>query len=312
VAATAHDAANLLTQWGASTLTYDLDGNLTHDGTQTYTWNARDQLVALPAATFEYDAVGRRQRRVVGGTTTDFVYDGLTPVQEQDGTQVVAAQLTGLGIDECLGRTDAAGTRYLLPDALGSTLALTDPAGAVQTEYTYAPFGATTASGPSSSNPHQFTGRENDGTGLYYYRARYYSPTLGRFVSEDPIEFLAGDLNLYVYVASSPLAQSDPLGLCPLCAGIAGGAVAGGVAGAIGAIISAGPNVTLGDVGRGIATGAVIGGLTGACATVACAGMVGAAGGLVPLRFSQWAPNPCGFPYPPPTCGPPSQSKSAK
>ncbi|MGH7798559.1 MAG: RHS repeat-associated core domain-containing protein [Candidatus Binatia bacterium] len=65
-------------------------------------------------------------------------------------------------------------------------MALTDPAGAVQTEYTYEPFGKTAATGVSSSNPFQYTGRENDGTGLYYHRMRYYSPQLQRFVSEDP------------------------------------------------------------------------------------------------------------------------------
>lgn len=57
------------------------------------------------------------------------------------------------------------------------------------------------------------TGRENDGTGLYYYRARYYSPTMQRFVSEDPIRFLSGDFNLYAYVGNNPLLFIDPFGL---------------------------------------------------------------------------------------------------
>ncbi len=157
----------------------------------------------MTGASFQYDALGRRQRRVVGSTTTDWVYDGLTPVQEQDGAQVTANQLTGLGIDEYLARLEGSATRSLLPDALGSTVALADEAGAVQTEYTYAPFGATTVSGQTSTNPHQFTGREADGTGLYYYRARYYHPTLGRFVSEDPLGFVGDDTNLYAYVSTS-------------------------------------------------------------------------------------------------------------
>jgi RHS repeat-associated protein len=97
---------------------------------------------------------------------------------------------------------------------LRSTVALTNSSGSVQTEYTYEPFGKTSASGTASSNTSQFTARENDGTGLYYYRARYYSPSLQRFICEDPIGLIAGP-NLYAYVNNAPLDFSDPLGLDP-------------------------------------------------------------------------------------------------
>ncbi len=100
--------------------------------------------------------------------------------------------LTGLGIDEYFQRTDSAGSRDFLTDTLGSTLALADSSGAIQTSYTYEPFGHTTVSGASSTNPFQFTGRENDTTGLYYYPARYYSPSAQRFVSQDPLGFAGG------------------------------------------------------------------------------------------------------------------------
>jgi len=104
-------------------------------------------------------------------------------------------------------------TSSLLTDAFGNTIALADPSGAVQIENTYEPFGKTTATGISSTNPFQFTGRENDDTGLYYYRARYYHPTLQRFISEDPIELRGEDINLFSYVFNSPLNLTDPLGL---------------------------------------------------------------------------------------------------
>lgn len=120
--------------------------------------------------------------------------------------------LTGLGIDEYLGRTEGTTARYFLTDHLGSIIATADPAGTIQTRYTYSPFGETTQSGEPSSNPFQYTGRENDGTGLYYYRARYYDPGLGRFISSDPIG-LAGGLNTYSYVDNNPLRWIDPLGL---------------------------------------------------------------------------------------------------
>ncbi|MCA9421820.1 MAG: RHS repeat-associated core domain-containing protein, partial [Nitrospira sp.] len=60
---------------------------------------------------------------------------------------------------------------------------------------------------------YQFTGREHDGTGLLYYRARYYSPVIQRFISEDPVGFAGGDPNLYAYVANSPTNKTDSLGL---------------------------------------------------------------------------------------------------
>jgi RHS repeat-associated protein len=84
----------------------------------------------------------------------------------------------------------------------------------VQTQYTFDPFGTTTSSGATSSNALQFTGRENDGTGWYYYRARYYMPQVGHFVAEDPIEFLGG-INLYAYAGGNPIRYEDPLGWSP-------------------------------------------------------------------------------------------------
>jgi len=119
---------------------------------------------------------------------TQFLYDILNPVQELSGASVVADLLTGLAIDEYFTRTDAAGASHFLTDALGATVALTDASGSPTTTYTYEPFGATAVIGPDA-NPFQYTGRENDGTGLYYYRARYFHPGLQRFISEDPIEF---------------------------------------------------------------------------------------------------------------------------
>jgi RHS repeat-associated protein len=68
-----------------------------------------------------------------------------------------------------------------------------------------------------SSNPFQYTGREEDGTGLEYYRARYYGPAFQRFVSEDPIRFQSGDLNLFAYVGNNPINRFDPLGLAETC-----------------------------------------------------------------------------------------------
>jgi len=90
--------------------------------------------------------------------------------------------------------------------------ALADNAGTVQTSYTYEPFGGITQSGSANTNSFKYTAREDDGTGLIYYRARYYSPRLQRFLSEDPIGFDGGDANLYAYVSNNPVNFTDPLG----------------------------------------------------------------------------------------------------
>jgi RHS repeat-associated protein len=211
-----YNAANHQTAFGSLTLTYDLNGNLTGDGTNSYSWNARDQLVSISGGTtagFSYDAFGRRTTKTLGSTTTTYLYDGENIAQELSGTTPVANLLNG-GIDEVFTRSESSGTLAFLADGLGSTLGLSNSSGSLQTEYTYEPFGKTSATGGGSTNSSQYAGRENDGaTGLHYYRARYYSPALQRFISEDPIGFAGGDTNLYVYVFNSPTNYTDPSGL---------------------------------------------------------------------------------------------------
>jgi RHS repeat-associated protein len=80
----------------------------------------------------------------------------------------------------------------------------------------YDPFGAPVADGDPSDNAHQYTGRENDGTGLDYLRARYYSPTQARFISEDPLGLAGGDSNLYAYASGNPISLTDPTGTSPI------------------------------------------------------------------------------------------------
>lgn len=116
-------------------------------------------------------------------------------------------------LGEYLSGTDAEGVRALIVDALGSNVAETDPPGALVTSYSYEPFGRTEATGAALANPFQYSGRENDGTGLYYYRARYYHPMLQRFISENPIGFAGGEVNLSAYIWNAPLNYIDPPGL---------------------------------------------------------------------------------------------------
>jgi len=135
-----------------------------------------------------------------------------------DSGTTAASYFRGLAIDEPWQRTDigAANTnRVYLADGLGSIVALTDTNQVVDTQYFYDPFGGTTNTGTGNKNSYQFTGRENDATGLYYYRARYYHPALGRFISEDPLGMMSGDANVYVYGRNSSLNLIDPSGMDP-------------------------------------------------------------------------------------------------
>ena len=193
-------------------------GNLAADGLVIYNWNERNQLSGLSGATqaiFQYDGFRRRRSKNIGGALTSFLYDGVNLVQELAGATPSANLLTSTSVEETLMRTDVSGARTVLVDALGSGLVLADGTGAALTDYTFDPFGGTTVSGAANTNSLQFTGRENDTTGLYLYRARYYHPRLQRFLSEDPIG-LTGGINGYSYVGNSPLNAIDPTGLITL------------------------------------------------------------------------------------------------
>jgi RHS repeat-associated protein len=208
VATATYDPANRLTSWGASSLSYDANGNLSGIDATTFGWNAREQLIATSsgASTFAYDVLGRRTSRTVSGATDQYLHDGLTPVTFNDDFL-----LSGRGLDDVYAQVAASGTMSYLSDALGSTRLLTDASGATTANYTYSPYGEVAKSG-SDDTPFQFTGRDNDGAAnLQFNRARYYSPQLGRFISEDPLG-LAGGVNQYAY-AGNPLSYTDPLGL---------------------------------------------------------------------------------------------------
>ncbi|MBD0369820.1 MAG: Ig-like domain-containing protein [Pyrinomonadaceae bacterium] len=215
LSAASYNAANHQVAFDGQTLTYDLNGNLTNDGTNTYNWDARNRLVSITgpnvSASFQYDALGRRTSKTVNGQMSSYQYDGINIVQEQTGSAPAVSRLNG-GVDEAFSLSDTAGSRTPLRDGLGSTLAITDAAGSLESQYTYGPFGSTASTGTASNNPTQYTGRENDATGLYYYRARYYSPRLQRFISEDPIGFAGGDINLFAYVSNNPINITDPAG----------------------------------------------------------------------------------------------------
>ena len=187
----------------------------------TYIWNARHQLTEIDngivvLARFAYDGLGRRIGKTTGAGTVSYLYGGLNVIQEQTNG-AVNNLLTGLEMGEVFARSDTPGRMYYLQDALNSTLALTDSTGAEVQGYAYDPYGnSTKLMSTAVTNPYTYTGQQDDGTGLYYYRARYYDPAIGRFTSEDPLG-LGGGPDVYVYVGDDPLNETDPSGMLSLC-----------------------------------------------------------------------------------------------
>jgi RHS repeat-associated protein len=168
---------------------------------------------------YTYDAAGRRiQKKVDGVVEVKYVYDGDHVIAEYDGSDTLLRKYVyGPSIDEPICMINATegyqDTYYYHFDALGSVVALTNSAANAVQFYDYSVWGQVSASDPNHPNRFMFTGREFDkDTGLYYYRARYYNPEIGRFLQTDPIGYGCG-MNLYAYCGNNSLCYSDPSGL---------------------------------------------------------------------------------------------------
>jgi RHS repeat-associated protein len=213
--------ANGLNQYTAAagaTISHDANGNLTGDGTWSYGYDQNNRLrtatKAGTSATLAYDAEGRMRQSVVNAATANLLYDGVALVAEYDaGGSLQNRWVHGPGIDEPLvayaGATTA-NKSWLYKDHLGSIVGAADGAGTSTAVYSYGPYGE-----PNSATGQRFryTGQQLIGElGLYYYKARFYAPALGRFLQTDPIG-TADDLNLYAYVKNNPVNWTDPTGL---------------------------------------------------------------------------------------------------
>jgi len=182
---------------------------------------SKDELpasVTLPGTggtvSFVYDPFGRRIKKVSSAGTSVFAYDGDNLIEETNSSGTVVARYSqGLNIDEPLAMLRSSATSYYNADGLGSITSLANPSGTLTQTYTFDSFGKQTATSGSLTNPFQYTARESDSeTGLYYYRARYYDPTIGRFLNEDPIGF-SGGADFYSYVNGNSLNFVDAFGL---------------------------------------------------------------------------------------------------
>jgi RHS repeat-associated protein len=212
---------------------YDGEGNRTRrteiaTGKVTeYVWDYRNRLtsvlfkdaagVVTKTIDYIYDVSDRRiGKKVDGGTTERYVYDGSDIALVFDGAgNQTHRYLYGTGVDTVLADETLTAMVWALADNQGTIRDLIDNAGNNVSQIDYDSFGRVVSQTGSSNFRYGYTGREQDNeTGLDYYRARYYDSANGRFISEDPLGFGAGDSNLTRYVGNSPTNGTDPSGLC--------------------------------------------------------------------------------------------------
>jgi RHS repeat-associated protein len=232
-----HNAGNQTLTGRQMVFLYDNAGNPTIVGDaalgvplKTYAWDAENRLVGVAhpgdptTVAFTYDPFGRRITKkvdtvtagVTATTTFHYLYDNDDIAVEfmtdnSGATQTVYTH--GPGTDEPLALERNNQYVYYHADGLGSIVSITDGAKNIIQTYAYDSFGGITPT-TAFRNSFTYTGREYDEeTGLYFYRARYYDPKLGRFLNPDPIGFAGGDTNLYAYVKNNPINYSDPEGL---------------------------------------------------------------------------------------------------
>jgi RHS repeat-associated protein len=192
--------------------------------TTTYGYDPEMRLIQASSpgmtASYKYDPFGRRIETNVNGAVTRYLCDRQDVIADLDvNNQVLESYTHGPGIDEPLS-TQAGGQKaYYHADGLGSVTMMTDVSDNIVQSYAHDSFGNILRTGnPNFSQPYAYAGREYDQeTGFYYYRARYYDPMAGRFISEDPIRLRGGDLNYYRYVRNNPVNFYDPLGLIMKC-----------------------------------------------------------------------------------------------
>ena len=203
---------------GPSQIAYDFNGNVIDGLGASMTWDYANRLGTQGNEQYEYDYRDRRTRAGQSLLPSTLIYQGLNVVRERNSSGLRDDYLFGPGIDEPLARRNAAGVvTYYAVDGLGSIVGEVD--GTTFIDGTaYGAFGDfrtinVHSAAPPTRSRFSYTGREHVGaSSRYYYRARYYDATIGRFISEDPIDSTPGR-SPYAYVRNSPSDLTDPSGL---------------------------------------------------------------------------------------------------
>jgi len=223
-----YDTENRATNAGGVANTFDANGNLTAKGADTFAYDFNDRLksstIGGVSTQYSYDGQGDRLAKTSGGTTVRYVLDingKLSNVlaETEDNGAITAYYVYGLGL---ISKILPDGTAYTYHyDSRGSTIALTNAGQNMTDTYAYDIFGSVTNNNGTSQNSFRYVGKfglMDEGNGLTYVRARYYSPGLGRFITKDPLTGTDGDsqsLNRYVYVQNNHLRLIDINGFSP-------------------------------------------------------------------------------------------------
>jgi tripartite motif-containing protein 71 len=198
-----------VTQVGSTSYAYDANGNMTTRGAQTISWNVDNQPATISGGTsFVYDGNGNRVEETTGGQTTVYI----NQYYQKNITTGVVTTYYYLG-SQLVAQNTGSTLRYVSQDNLGSTSTMSTSTGTLDSSVSYYPFGS--VQNGSVNSVKQFTGQILDSTGLYYYNARYYDPTIGRFISPDTIlqnYYDPQTLNRYSYCQNNPLTFNDPTG----------------------------------------------------------------------------------------------------
>jgi RHS repeat-associated protein len=217
-----YDANNRLTAAGVVNYSYDANGNLTSTSSgQSFAWDVFNRMTSGTGgggtATYTYNGDGLKLRRIGPDGTTRYYHDGIRPIWEADGAGSMTAQLDRDIFGNLLSRKEPAGTRrHYHFDGSGSTTALSDEGGLAVATLLYDAWGNQRAASGAAVPNYRFTGAELDAaSGLYHMGARFYDPTIGRWLSEDPVRRNGPmGLNYYMYASNNPLGFIDPTGLC--------------------------------------------------------------------------------------------------
>ena len=207
---------NRLLSAGSLGYTYDNEGQISNAGGTAYAFDYDHRLAGIGGDTqFAYDGRGNRLSATRAGVTTRYIYDpwGNLMAIADGANNITARFIYGRGL-LATATSDAAYCYHF--NANGNTTALTDATQNIVNSYAYDPFGQVVDEQETIPQPFKFVGQFGvmaESYGLYYMRARYYDPSVGRFISEDPIGFAGGDVNFYAYVGNQPIGFIDPWGL---------------------------------------------------------------------------------------------------